>query len=185
MFVHKVVDHAACGFWQVGIDIFCVAAVFHGSDHNHALFIGREQEALDAVFNCADGLAVAAVGVHNPQLHLAVDGVHECYLAASVDPHVARFTLGSLGQTFHVCAVKVHHIEVEIALVLLHAFVAHAVEQFFAVGGDYRSRHATECLKCGDVILAVCGGEVGFVDQLCVGGCGRCCHHHGCCCHND
>ncbi len=164
--VHQIVDDAACGHRQIRICILGCAGIFHVGYQYHVLAVGGEKKSAYAALYRAYGLAAAAIGVHHPQLGLAVDRAYKRYALAAVDPHGAVLRAGSGGQALGFAAVCVHDIEIQIALVLFYALVAYAIEHFGAVGRYTWSRYTAECLKHFAGVGAVDRLEIRLVDHI-------------------
>ncbi len=111
-------------------------------------------------------MAVCPVGIHYPHLGFPVFFGHERDAPASVNPHGFVFRIRGGGEAAHVAAVGVHHIKLVVGFVLLHALIAHAIENPGAVGRYFRVAYASKRLERLDVENAVGRFEIGLVDKL-------------------
>ena len=148
--VHHVVIELACRVLQVRIHVLGSLAILDLRNHHHALLVGREDEALDAVLDVADAVATATVGIHGPQLRglvLTLVLVDEGNLLAAVNPHIVALAVGRVGNLLTVLAVNIHHPEVAVALVGLDVVVGHTIQDLLAVGRHLRSAHAAQLIK--------------------------------------
>ncbi len=60
-------------------------------------------------------------------------GGDEGDFAAVVNPHGVTLRHRSLCEAFHICAVEVHRVKLVVALVELHALIAHSVENLLPI----------------------------------------------------
>ena len=152
VFVHEVIDHTSGGFGQVRINVGSVLSVFYVADKHHLLFVGREQEASDTFGHIAYLTAIGAVGVHYPQLHLAVGvSAHKGNLAATGHPYGTAFGLFGGGDAGKSASVDVHYIQVVVRAVLFKVFVRNAEKHTFAVGRNLRVAYTSQGLEGVDV----------------------------------
>ena len=150
MLVHHVVIKLTCGLIQVGINVLYRLAILDLRDHDHALLVGREHKALDAILDIADAVAATAVGVHCPQLWclaLAFLTIDKGDLLATINPHIVALAVRSVGDLAGILAVNVHDPQVAVALVGSDVIIGHAIEHLLAIGRHLGSTHAAQLIE--------------------------------------
>ena len=101
----------------------------NGLQDDNLLAVGRELEALHVAVGLAHLAAVAAVELHGPYLTAGQKGN-----GLVIQPGSIGLVLAALGQQLLACSVGVHHVEHMMAFVLLHAVVAHLIDNVLSVG---------------------------------------------------
>ena len=127
MFVHQVVDHSAGRFIQIGIDVRSGFDRLDIADQQYLCFVRRKQEALYIAVEVADLPAMAAVGIHHPQLVTAAFCREECDFIASVDPYAVQFRAGGMSKLFPSAAVDVHDHQFPVRFVLGYIHIRNSV----------------------------------------------------------
>ena len=148
--VHHVVIDLARGVLQIGIDVLSRLTILDLGDHHHALLVGREDEALDAVLDVAHAVAATTISIHRPQLRclvLALFPVDEGNLLAAVNPHIVALAVGRVGDLLAVLAVNIHHPEVTVTLVGLDVVIGHTIQDLFAIKRHLGSAHASQLIE--------------------------------------
>ena len=143
MAIHQVVDHAACRFGQV-VGLLLNDVVEGDCLHDDYFFlVGREQETVHFAVGLRKLFAVAAVDVHRPDFAACDEGD-----AVVGKPCGIGLVLRRGRQLFLVLAVGIHHVENVMALVFLHAVVAHLIDDVLTVGRGRVAADASHCPEC-------------------------------------
>ena len=138
-------------------------------DEDDLLLVGREAESFDVDVTLGELSAVRSVGVHAPELTLG----EECDALSTVNPCSVSFAGSRSGERTLELSVSADGVEHLVALVLLHAVIAHLVSYCLAVGRSSCSSdasHSPECLRRHAVALADGSHVRGLTDHgLCFG----------------
>ena len=177
--VHQVGHQAAGGLGQVGGILLDNLMEGQLLDINHAVAVGREFVAFHIAVGVAQLATVAAVGLHRPDLTTGDEG------DARAQPRGVGLVVGAGGELALAGAVGIDDAEHMVALVLLHAIVAHLVDNLLAVGRGCISAdaaHGPQPLGGEQVALQrdVAFSYIHFL--LCFHGAAAC---QGKCCHED
>ena len=128
--VVEIGHHSACSQWQVVGVLLYALVIGQRLYEDHLLLVGREFESLDVNVALGELSAVGSVGVHSPELTLREEGD----ALATVDPCGVGLACSCGGEGLLAFAVGRHCVEHLVALVLLHAVVAHLIGNGLAVG---------------------------------------------------
>ena len=140
MFVHQIIDYHTAGLIQIRIFVCSTFSIFHLRDKEQLAFIRRETESVNATGIVRQLFASASVGIHFPNLTVAVGiGSQKSNLAAILDP--CRFTLtgSSCRQQTVIRSIRIHHINHQVTFVFLHTVIRYSISNTFAVRRNSRT----------------------------------------------
>ena len=144
MAIHQVGHHASGCLGQVGGLLLNDLVEGDALQDDDLRIVGREHEALHLALGLRQLFATRAVKVHFPYLATFDEG-H----GLVVQPLGIRLVVSVLCQLLLLAAVGIHHPQHLVALVLLHAVVAHLEYDVLAVGRGLiatNTTHGPECL---------------------------------------